>query len=100
MFLNWGRMVRHVLKILTLWIHAIYKKRLNHAPSWRYGWRIKGKSRDIKKSGLKKAGIRLRGLGIETYPTETYFFLGKLPTDADEFARKLRERNIHVRPLH
>jgi histidinol-phosphate aminotransferase len=42
----------------------------------------------------------LRGLGIKTYPTETYFFLGKVPADADEFARKLSERNIHVRPLH
>jgi histidinol-phosphate aminotransferase len=42
----------------------------------------------------------LQGLGIKTYPSETYFFLGKVPTDADEFARKLSERNIHVRPLH
>jgi histidinol-phosphate aminotransferase len=42
----------------------------------------------------------LQGLGIKTYPSETYFFLGKVPTDADEFASKLSERNIHVRPLH
>lgn len=42
----------------------------------------------------------LQGLGIKTYPTKTYFFLGKVPIGAEEFARKLNERNIHIRPLY
>jgi histidinol-phosphate aminotransferase len=43
----------------------------------------------------------LQGLGITTYPTETYFFLGKVPhMSADQFARALSEKNIHIRPLH
>jgi histidinol-phosphate aminotransferase len=43
----------------------------------------------------------LQSLGIKTYPTETYFFLGKIPyMDADAFAKALAERNIHIRPIH
>jgi histidinol-phosphate aminotransferase len=43
----------------------------------------------------------LRDLGIATYPTETYFFLGKIPKmDADEFAEALHKRDINIRPLH
>ncbi|MDI6789964.1 MAG: histidinol-phosphate transaminase [Thermodesulfobacteriota bacterium] len=43
----------------------------------------------------------LQNLGITTYPTETYFFLGKIPyVSADEFAKVLSEKNIHIRPLH
>jgi len=43
----------------------------------------------------------LHGLGIKTYPTETYFFLGKVPhMDADKFAKALSKRNIYIRPLH
>jgi histidinol-phosphate aminotransferase len=43
----------------------------------------------------------LRGIGIKTYPTETYFFLGRVPyMDAEEFAKTLGKRNIHIRPLH
>ena len=42
----------------------------------------------------------LQGLGIKTYPTKTYFFLGKVPISADEFARKLSESNIHIRSFH
>lgn len=42
----------------------------------------------------------LESLGIKTYPTETYFFLGKVPgMSAGDFARALRERNIHIRPI-
>jgi histidinol-phosphate aminotransferase len=34
-------------------------------------------------------------------PTETYFFLGEVPRiDADQFAKALSEKNIHIRPLH
>jgi histidinol-phosphate/aromatic aminotransferase/cobyric acid decarboxylase-like protein len=39
-------------------------------------------------------------LGIKTYPTNTYFFIGKVPISANEFARKLSKKNIHIRPLH
>ncbi|MDD5450763.1 MAG: histidinol-phosphate transaminase [Desulfovibrionales bacterium] len=43
----------------------------------------------------------LQNLGITTYPTETYFFLGKIPhMSADEFAKVLSEKNIRIRPLH
>ncbi len=43
----------------------------------------------------------LEEFGIITYPTETYFFLIKVPKfTADEFVRLLEERNIHARPLH
>jgi len=43
----------------------------------------------------------LRDLGIATYPTETYFFLGKIARmDADNFAETLSKRDINIRPLH
>jgi histidinol-phosphate aminotransferase len=43
----------------------------------------------------------LHDLGIRTYPTETYFFVGRIPhMKADEFAKALSEKNIHIRPLH
>jgi histidinol-phosphate aminotransferase len=42
----------------------------------------------------------LQSLGIKIYPTKTYFFLGRVPVGADKFARKLNEKNIHIRPLH
>ncbi|MEJ2683367.1 MAG: histidinol-phosphate transaminase [Candidatus Sulfobium sp.] len=43
----------------------------------------------------------LQYLGIKTYPTETYFFLGKVPhMSADRFAKALSEKNIYIRPLH
>jgi histidinol-phosphate aminotransferase len=43
----------------------------------------------------------LQGLSITTYPTETYFFLGRVPhMSADQFAKALSEKNIHIRPLH
>jgi histidinol-phosphate aminotransferase len=43
----------------------------------------------------------LQTLGVMAFPTETYFFLGKIPKmDADQFAEALRGRNINIRPLH
>jgi len=43
----------------------------------------------------------LQDLGIKTFPTETYFFLGKIPhMSADEFTKALSEKDIHIRPLH
>lgn len=44
----------------------------------------------------------LRKLGIKTYPTNTYFFLAKIPyqeLDADHFSELLAEENIYARPL-
>jgi histidinol-phosphate aminotransferase len=41
----------------------------------------------------------LQNLGVKTYPTESFFFLGKVPMDADEFARALSKRNINIRPI-
>ena len=41
----------------------------------------------------------LQNLGVKTYPTETFFFLGKVPMDADKFARTLSKRNINIRPI-
>jgi histidinol-phosphate aminotransferase len=49
----------------------------------------------------KDFAAALRDLGITTYPTKTYFFLGKIPKmTADEFAEALRKRDINIRPLH
>lgn len=42
----------------------------------------------------------LQDLGIKTYPTETFFFLGKVPMDADEFAKALSKKNINIRPIY
>lgn len=53
---------------------------------------LKGLARDFANS--------LEALGVETYPTETYFFLGKVPLDSALFAEALRKRNIHIRPLY
>ena len=42
----------------------------------------------------------LRKVGVKTYPTEGYFFLADFaPHDAGELARRLRERNVLVKPL-
>lgn len=54
---------------------------------------LKALARDFARS--------LQGLGIRTYPSETYFFLGKVPRmSADQFAQALEDREIYVRPLH
>jgi histidinol-phosphate aminotransferase len=43
----------------------------------------------------------LRALGVRTYPTETYFFLADFaPHDAGDLAKRLRERNIFIKPLN
>jgi histidinol-phosphate aminotransferase len=53
------------------------------------------------KGHTKDFAASLQELGITTFPTETYFFLGKLPKmDADEFAEALRKKDINIRPLH
>ncbi|MEW6328108.1 MAG: histidinol-phosphate transaminase [Thermodesulfobacteriota bacterium] len=59
-------------------------------------------ARVVMLKGLTKGFAKsLQDLGIMTYPTETYFFLGKIPhMSADEFAKVLSDKNIHIRPLH
>jgi histidinol-phosphate aminotransferase len=43
----------------------------------------------------------LRGLKIQTFPTETYFFLADFaPHDATQLAHQLQERGILVKPLN
>jgi histidinol-phosphate aminotransferase len=43
----------------------------------------------------------LQHLGIKTYPTETYFFLGKVShMSADAFSEALGKKGIYIRPLH
>jgi histidinol-phosphate aminotransferase len=62
--------------------------------------KIKERVIDLK-SLTQDFAVSLRDLGIKTFPTETYFFLGKIPSmDADAFAKALSKRNIHIRPLH
>jgi histidinol-phosphate aminotransferase len=40
-------------------------------------------------------------LGVQTFPTETYFFLGKVPGMTDDaFAQELSRRDILVNALH
>ena len=42
----------------------------------------------------------LESLGVVTYPSRTYFFLADVsPRDADDVARGLRERGVHLDPL-
>jgi histidinol-phosphate aminotransferase len=46
---------------------------------------------------------QLEKLGIKAYPSETFFFLIKIPyrdMSADQFSERLARKNIHVRPLH
>lgn len=52
------------------------------------------------KSLTKEFARNLEELGIITYPTETYFFLIKVPKfTADQFVKLLEEKNIHARAL-
>lgn len=43
----------------------------------------------------------LRALNVHTFPTETYFFLADFaPHDATQLARRLRDADILIKPLH
>jgi len=45
--------------------------------------------------------VELRALGVQTFPTQTYFFLADFtPHDASELADKLREHGIFIKPLN
>jgi histidinol-phosphate/aromatic aminotransferase/cobyric acid decarboxylase-like protein len=46
---------------------------------------------------------QLEKLGIKVFSSETFFFLIKIPyryVNADQFAKRLERKNIHLRPLH
>ncbi|MGD2107295.1 MAG: histidinol-phosphate transaminase [Nitrosopumilaceae archaeon] len=52
------------------------------------------------KSLAKNLSEELEKLGIITYPSETYFFLIRVPEiTADNFVRQLSSRNIHARAI-
>jgi histidinol-phosphate aminotransferase len=62
--------------------------------------KIKERVRTLR-AWAKDFAESLQDLGIETFPSETYFFVGKVPRiSADEFAGALRKRNIFIRPLY
>jgi len=52
------------------------------------------------KNQAKDFANALHTLGVKTYLTETFFFLGKVPMDVDEFAKALSKKNINIRPIH
>jgi histidinol-phosphate/aromatic aminotransferase/cobyric acid decarboxylase-like protein len=53
-----------VLRILMLWLHAIYRRRLILALLKQYGLRNKGKVRYMEKSRLEKGGFPLEGINL------------------------------------
>jgi histidinol-phosphate aminotransferase len=55
----------------------------------------------LLKSWTKNLAGGLERLGVKTFPTETYFFLGKLPRGITGrwFAAELRERGVLVKAL-
>ncbi len=55
----------------------------------------------LLKTWTQDLAAHLEGLGITTFPTATYYFLGKLPgVAAERFAAELRTRDVLVKPLH
>ena len=49
------------------------------------------------KEWTKELAESLENTGIKTYPTETYFFLAKVPMNAERFAEELKKRSILIR---
>ena len=49
------------------------------------------------KKWTKELANSLETLGIKTYPTETYFFLAKVPMHAERFSQELKKRNILIK---
>ena len=58
--------------------------------------KIKERVRKLKK-WTEKLAKSLETLGIKTYPSETYFFLAKVPTNSRIFVEELMKRNIMIR---
>jgi histidinol-phosphate aminotransferase len=56
----------------------------------------------LLKKMANEMSTSLQKIGFKTYPTETYFFLAKIPypISADEFSKRLEKERIHIRPLH
>lgn len=57
---------------------------------------------NMLKTMANKMSTSLQKIGFKTYPTETYFFLAKIPYSitADEFSKRLEKEKIHIKPLH
>jgi len=69
--------------LATLRHEATIRDRIDRLCSWR-----------------EQLAADLRGLGVDTYPSETYFFLADFgPHDASRVASQLAERDIYVKPL-
>ena len=63
----------------------------------RYDEKIKERVRKLKQ-WTGKLAKSLETLGIKTYPSETYFFLAKIPMDSKEFVEEMMKRKILIRP--
>lgn len=50
------------------------------------------------KARARKFSDSLNKLQIKTYPSETFFFLGRIPIDKKEFIRRLKNREILLKP--
>jgi len=62
--------------------------------------KIKSRAAQLR-AWTETLATQLRGLGVNTYPSETYFFLADFtPHDAGTIAARLKERNILVKPLN
>ena len=49
------------------------------------------------KQWRKKLAKSLEKLGIKTYPSETYFFLAKIPMNSEEFSEEMKRRKILIK---
>jgi len=58
--------------------------------------KIKERVKKLKQWAGKLAKS-LETLGINTYPSETYFFLAKIPMNSEEFAEEMMKRNILIK---
>jgi len=62
--------------------------------------KIRERVRDLKQ-WTRTLALQLQSLDIKTFPSEGYFFLGKVPgMSGDTFARELQTRDILVKALH
>jgi len=52
----------------------------------------------VLKERTRKLASSLERIGIKTFPSETYFFLAKVPMKSESFAEELKRRNILINP--
>lgn len=50
----------------------------------------------VLKERTRKLASFLERIGIKTFPSETYFFLAKVPMKSEKFAEELKKRNILI----